>query len=134
MTQNLNSNKTHVNIVLPPLSFAGGLFCDLRTPTRTLTCIFFAVMFSVTLAPIALAQTPCEKAFQKYYKKYLKPISTHYAVATTGGRSLASPSTACAISSGQVSKNASMKEAIKTCKLEKRSTGYLGACTVIKSR
>ena len=134
MTLTFVYHRTHVNASLLVLSFADKFFHYLKALKKILAFVFLVLVASTTHAPNAWAQTPCEKAFQKYYKNYLKPASTHYAVATTGGRSLASTSTACAISSGQVSKRASMKEAIKTCKLEQRSTGYFGACTVIKSR
>jgi hypothetical protein len=104
---------------------------------RTLVATFKLLMLSTILlinsAP-AYTASPCEIAFRKYYSKYLAKKPIHYAVSTTGGRSLAAPSTSCGISSGQLTKKLSMKESLKTCRREKSATGSPGACKVIKSR
>jgi hypothetical protein len=82
----------------------------------------------------ARAKTPCEIGFSHYYGKYLIKKSVHYAIATTGGRPLASLATSCAMSSGRNSTATYIKMALAACKLEAKKNNHRGQCRVIKTR
>jgi hypothetical protein len=77
---------------------------------------------------------PCEKLYFKMARYIKKVGATHYAVATTGGRSLKASNTGCGFDSGFDSKSYMQSSALRQCNLAKKRGGYPGKCRVIESR
>jgi len=69
---------------------------------------------------------PCEKDHAKW-----KTRQTHKAVATSGGRPLAAPGTACGFSYGYPSKSAAISRALAECRITDRKFKYTGTCKII---
>ena len=86
---------------------------------------------SLVLAAEAAAKLqPCQNGYKVYILK--KPL--HKAVATTGGRSLAAPSTACGFSYGYGTKRLAVSAALRQCKMVQRKNKARGTCQIIESK
>ncbi len=82
----------------------------------------------------ALALSPCQQTFKAHQKKLVGKKNPHYAVATTGGRSLTAPFTYCAVASGQSTKALSVKIALRSCNAGRVRFNSKGACKVIAAK
>jgi len=78
--------------------------------------------------------TPCLTVYKQVLRKMRKTGAPHYAVATTGGRSLTSPNTGCGFYSGTSSESFQRKGALGQCNDAKRKWGYPGKCKLIESK
>jgi hypothetical protein len=76
---------------------------------------------------------PCQKLYQQW-EKYSKKIgATHYAVATSGRRSLSSAGTACGFDAGFGTRAALESSALRYCRQEKKKMKYPGPCQILES-
>lgn len=84
----------------------------------------------LTVSPSYAADklTPCQKDYNQRFKK--EP--SYKAVATSGGRSLASSSTACGFAAGYAKKQQAAKAALSQCRKNARGNNAPGACKVIE--
>jgi hypothetical protein len=100
--------------------------------TILLLCFSFQTDAS---ASIKVAKySPCEKIYLDMTKRMAKIRATHYAVATTGGRSLKASNTACGFDNGFDTAGRMRSSAINQCSLSKKKFGYPGECKVIESK
>lgn len=78
--------------------------------------------------------SPCEKSYFSMAKTIRKLSETHYAVATTGGRSLKAGGTSCGFSDGFDSAGFHKSAALKECSKSKKKFGDPGECRIIESK
>jgi hypothetical protein len=70
---------------------------------------------------------------QKLYQRFAGDLP-HKALATSGGRSLASPDTACGFSYGYSTRKGAEMEALRVCRTIAKKNNARGKCRIIESR
>ena len=93
----------------------------------TLVGIFLVLLNS---AEAAAKPQVCQELYQQ---RYLKE-AVHKAMATTGGRSLASGGNACGFATGYASKSEAIRVALRVCRANAKKGKVRGTCKIINSK
>lgn len=100
----------------------------------TILLLCFAFQADAVASIKVAKYSPCEKIYFDMAKRIAKIGATHYAVATTGGRSLKASSTGCGFDNGFDTAGYMRSSALKQCNISKKRFGYPGKCKVIESK
>ena len=100
---------------------------------RSILGLFLLTTAVMTIASDSQAKTVCEAGIHAYLKKHVHGTSTHFALATTGGRSLKAAGTDCDVRLG-ATQAISKASAIKECAKASRKHHHFEGCKVIQSQ
>jgi hypothetical protein len=106
-----------------------------KTPILLSALLICFGLHSEALADIKVAKyAPCEKIYFAMAKRIKKLQETHYAFATTGGRSMNASGTSCGYSDGFDTVGQRRSSALAQCRIYSKKFGYPGECKVIESK
>src|SRR6185295_9503113 len=86
------------------------------------------LLLAGTIGACSSAEAAKLQLCQKLYQQYIFGRPSHKAVATTGGRLLASPSTSCGFSYGYSTRNLANSVALRECSRYARKYKHQGKC------